>query len=92
MKLPKWQSTEGIDANHIVESYVDDTGKELAAIEYFGHGCYYPRALNAETGNWERGGPRTELRDAIAWAERAAYRNFVRGSCFLFSHAPAGMR
>jgi hypothetical protein len=70
--MPKWQSTEGLDDHHFVESYIGDDGKELAAIEYFGHGSYYPRALNVETGNWERGGPRRTLRNALEWAERVA--------------------
>ncbi len=71
--MAKWQPIDaGLDAHHIIEAYVDDGGQELAAIEYFGHGCYYPRALNKVTGNWERGGPRSTLRNALEWAERVA--------------------
>ena len=67
----KWQEAGGLSEHHFVESYVLD-GNEIAAIEYFGHGSYYPRALNKITGNWERGGPMHNLRDAMGWAERVA--------------------
>jgi hypothetical protein len=77
--VPKWQSTDGLDAHHFVEVFVDDTGEELAAVEYFGHGCYYPRALNKVTGNWERGGPRHDLRNALEWAERVATDRMQEG-------------
>ena len=75
----QWKSTKGIDEHHIVESFVNDSGKELAAIEYFCEGAYYPRALNAITGHWERGGPMLDLRDALNWAERVATGKMIEG-------------
>jgi hypothetical protein len=68
---PEWRETPDLDENHIVESYMVGD-EEIAAVEYFGQGSYYPRALNKLTGNWERGGPMRNLRDAMGWAERVA--------------------
>jgi hypothetical protein len=77
--MPKWIPVPGHDINHIVEDYIDEKESTLARLEYFGHGCYYPMALNAKTGNLERGGPMLELRDALAWAERVANGQMIEG-------------
>lgn len=54
-----------------VEVLVDDAGKEIAMLEDFGYAAY-PCAINAKTGNLERGGPHTDRVAAILWAERVA--------------------
>ena len=43
----------------------------IAMIEDFAYAAY-PTALNAKTGNWERGGPHQDRVAARQWAERVA--------------------
>ena len=43
----------------------------IARIEDFGYAAY-PSALNAATGNWERGGAYSNCVEAMLWAERVA--------------------
>ncbi len=50
---------------------IDDKGNVIARLEDFGYAAY-PMALNAATGNWERGGPYTDRVAAMLWAERVA--------------------
>lgn len=51
---------------------VDDDGTHLARIEDFGMGVCYPSAINAATGNLERGGPHKDPVEAMQWCERVA--------------------
>jgi hypothetical protein len=50
---------------------MDENDAVIARIEEFGYACY-PMALNAATGNWERGGPHFDRVAAVMWAERVA--------------------
>jgi hypothetical protein len=50
---------------------VDDSGVQLARVEDFGYACY-PCAINAKTGNLERGGPTKDRVEARLWCERVA--------------------
>ena len=53
------------------EEYVDHRGYHIAMVEEFSYGAY-PTALNAATGNWERGGHFRSGVEAKLWAERVA--------------------
>jgi hypothetical protein len=48
-----------------------DDGVCIARIEDFGYAAY-PCAINAATGNLERGGPYNDRVAAMLWAERVA--------------------
>lgn len=70
--VPTWQpnphSTEGWQCDELV---TPDGVHCVARIEDFEHAAY-PSALNAATGNWERGGAYFDRVEAILWAERVA--------------------
>lgn len=72
---PKWHAAAGKDEHHQVDTLLADEnipGSIIAMVEYFGHGCYYPCAINAKTGNLERGGPMEDPVAAVQWAERVS--------------------
>jgi hypothetical protein len=54
-----------------VEGLVDDDGSVIALVEDFGYACY-PSAINASTGNRERGGAYYDRVEARLWCERVA--------------------
>lgn len=54
-----------------VEQLVTPDGKVIAMLEDFGYAAY-PCAINAQTGNVERGGAYFDRVAAILWAERIA--------------------
>jgi hypothetical protein len=54
-----------------LDKLVDDSGHTVAFLEDFGYAAY-PCALNAATGNWERGGAYRDRVEAMQWAERVA--------------------
>ena len=71
---PKWHAIAGHDEHHQIDALLadeNDPGSIIAMVEYFGHGCHYPCAINAATGNLERGGPMDGIA-AVQWAERVA--------------------
>lgn len=51
------------------EGLVDENGDVWAQIEDFDYACY-PSAINAATGNRERGGPYYDRVEAKLWCER----------------------
>ncbi len=65
--LPNPDSTDDWQCDELVT----DKDEHIARIEDFGYACY-PSALNAATGNWERGGPYDDRVEAMLWAERVA--------------------
>ena len=53
------------------EGLVDSNGIIIALVEDFGYACY-PTAINAATGQKERGGSYQDRVQAKLWAERVA--------------------
>lgn len=50
---------------------MDEHGNCIGRVEDFGYACY-PTAINAATGNMERGGAYKDRVAAIQWVERVA--------------------
>lgn len=74
MTTPTWHPHPRI-TDYQVDVLADDEafarGDYIASVEDFGYACY-ATALNAATGNVERGGPHSDRAAAYAWAERVA--------------------
>ena len=73
--MPTWVARAGVDEHHQIDVLLaDETNPEsiIAMVEYFGNWCHYPCAINAKTGNLERGGPMLDPVAAVQWAERVA--------------------
>lgn len=70
MGVPTWQPSLD-EPGYQVDRLVDEAGDTIAMIEDFGYACY-PSALNAVTGNKERGGAYRDRVSAMLWAERVA--------------------
>lgn len=74
-RTSRWHPRAGVDVHHQVEVLLVEEGNPdsvIAMVEWFeDDGPYYPCAINARTGNVERGGPMDAV-DAFAWAERVA--------------------
>lgn len=64
--MAKW-----VASAHEEEVLVTDGGEIIARVEDFGYACY-PCAINAKTGNLERGGAYYDKVEAKLWAERVA--------------------
>lgn len=69
--MPTWtpspHSTDSWQDDHLI----DEKGVHIARVEDFDNACY-PSAINAKTGNLERGGAYTDRVAAMLWAERVA--------------------
>ncbi len=68
---PTWQPNPNTDDAWQCDMLVDEHGNAIAYLEDFDYAAY-PCALNASTGNWERGGPHEDRVAAMQWAERVA--------------------
>ena len=71
---PVWRPNPNVndyDSDVLADDEMHERGVCVATIEDFGYACY-PTALNAETGNVERGGPHQDRVAARQWAERVA--------------------
>lgn len=66
-----WQPNPNSTERWQCDELVTADGRHIAMVEDFGYAAY-PSALNAATGNWERGGPHEDRVAAILWAERVA--------------------
>lgn len=68
--IPQWKPIADEPGNQ-VDDLVTEDGEIIARVEDFGNAAY-PCAINAATGNLERGGPHPDRAAAFAWCERVA--------------------
>lgn len=66
-----WQPNPNTTEDWHCDMLADENGVAWAYIEDFGYAAY-PMAMNAATGNWERGAPHFDRVAAMQWAERVA--------------------
>lgn len=69
--MPRWEPNPNITEYQRDELTLPNGIHVIARIEDFDYAAY-PMALNATTGNWERGGAYTDRVEAMLWAERVA--------------------
>lgn len=69
--MATWKPNPNSTDDWQCDELVDDNDYVAARIETFDT-RHYPMALNAATGNWERGGCYLDAVAAILWAERVA--------------------
>jgi hypothetical protein len=66
-RTPRWHPRAGVDVHHQVEVLLADEGNPesvIGMVEWFEEeGPWYPCAINARTGNVERGGVPDLIRD-----------------------------
>jgi hypothetical protein len=79
MMTPRWEVSPYSTERRQTEELVNDAGEHIAIVEEFWYGAY-PSALNAATGNWERGGCHSDRAQAFLWAERVAGVHPVKAS------------
>lgn len=74
MGVPTWQPnphTAHLASYESDDILIDEKGNCIGRVEDFGYACY-PCAINAKTGNLERGGAYSDRVAAVLWAERVA--------------------
>lgn len=77
--IATWQPNPSSYEGYQVDDLVTPSGNIIARIEDFEYAAY-PCAINAATGNLERGGAYEDRVEAILWAERIAGLHPVKPS------------
>lgn len=67
----QWTPVRDGDDGYMVDDLITNDGTAIARIEVFWYASY-PCAINAKTGNLERGGAYHDEVEARLWAERIA--------------------